>query len=678
MKTPTRLMLDDLARSGLTPADAKKMGCEAYADARDVGMRFAVSCYVIPYFRSNGEPYPRDQRAYRVRYTAPLPGSFVKPRKYDQPRGSRPYFYFAPGHDWEEVANDTAREVWFTEGEKKAYAACEAGTPTIGLGGVWNWKSKRLGLSRLPDFDCLGWAKRPVCVAFDSDDEQKPDVKNARNQLAETLMHLGAVPHFVDVPPSKAGDKQGLDDYLVGGGDLTTLDKKIVPGARELWAMNARFAKIERPPMIWDVKNRQQLSRAEFLGLATAGEHYEDAVTGKQRKTGKEWLDSEWSRSRREHAALTIDPGGEEVTADDELNIWLPSGVEPKRPPPGALKPYHDFLDYLMSAESETREALERWAAYPLQNPGAKLHTAVMVWSTVQGVGKSLFGRLVGACYGGHNTQEIDANMLFDHFDAWKLGKQFINVEEIHQAEHRNNIEKLKVLITSPTLNVNDKNKSAIVIRNVINFYLTSNEPDAINIPSGDRRIAVYHVDATTSENSKRVTNGWFKPIWALLDGDGPSWLLWHFLEEVDCSAFEPHAPPMMTDAKREMIVDARTDIEAWMARLVDEGDAASVLSIDETATTREIWETSELADACKIQNPGWHQSTRAIGIAAKKVGLEKRRVGGGGATTLYAILKREKWRGKVHDAWNTYWCEQTGKRHLKSVEGGKKREEKF
>ncbi len=212
-KLPKEL-LADLARSGLTPQDAKRLRIEFVpkAETQKLAGR-AVNAYRLPYFELTGKP----NCAMRLRFLGnPLPtDARGKPQRYFQPPKSGNRFYLPPLVGWAKIAADPSATVVITEGEKKAAAACKASIPCVGLGGVWSWRTRVAGVSQpLPDFDLFTWAGRPVELAFDSDIRDKPEVQAALAALATELRRRGATVKQV-LLLSADGQKIGLDDFLV-------------------------------------------------------------------------------------------------------------------------------------------------------------------------------------------------------------------------------------------------------------------------------------------------------------------------------------------------------------------------------------------------------------------------------------------------------------------------------
>jgi putative DNA primase/helicase len=109
------------------------------------------------------------------------------------------------------------RELWITEGAKKALAGAGADLCIVGLMGVDGWVVKtqpNLPSEPLPDWAEIALRGRVVLLAFDSDVMTKPEVKGARDRLTAFLRKRGATVVPVYIPNGPNGEKQGLDDYI--------------------------------------------------------------------------------------------------------------------------------------------------------------------------------------------------------------------------------------------------------------------------------------------------------------------------------------------------------------------------------------------------------------------------------------------------------------------------------
>jgi hypothetical protein len=250
-----------LASSGLSSYKAPELALEFLSGDQVVKLSkaFKPLCAVrINYLGPDGKPltdWPGGTPFYRLRYLE-TPTDFAsltdkKPMRYVQPPATAPVAYYPANQDWTGLLEDPERPLIVTEGEFKAMKACAEGFPTIGLGGVYGWRSHKLGLEWLPSLDRVTWARRNVYLAFDSDYLTNPMVLAALGEFAEELNRRGAFVSLVTLPVLPGVAKTGLDDFLVkeNPNQLRKLLHEAEPLglARVLFEYNQRYVYVQDP-----------------------------------------------------------------------------------------------------------------------------------------------------------------------------------------------------------------------------------------------------------------------------------------------------------------------------------------------------------------------------------------------------------------------------------------------
>jgi hypothetical protein len=213
--------LADLRASGLSDDTIHAAGLYSVTDADTVkqllGWKWSAaklgSCLVFPFAQDGGYTRVKPDRPRM---------SHGRVAKYEAPAGQPNRAYFPPGVA--ATLADPGASVIICEGEKKSLCGAQHGFACVGLVGVWSWCKRRSrnaagrGVGRfqlIADLDAVSWSGRTVCIAFDSDAADKPDVQWAEHHLAETLAARGAEVLIVRLPPGPDGAKTGLDDFLV-------------------------------------------------------------------------------------------------------------------------------------------------------------------------------------------------------------------------------------------------------------------------------------------------------------------------------------------------------------------------------------------------------------------------------------------------------------------------------
>ena len=544
--------LDELKHRDLTPKEAQTLRLKYVTaeQAAKLGFQLAQDGTLIPYFNAEGKP----TGFQRIRYFDVKVCGFTgkKGPKYNQVPGTGNHLYLPPLLEWQKIAPATDVPLIITEGEYKAITAAKNNLPTIGLGGVWNFKNANN--RHLIEFKEFNWDKRRVYICYDSDAAQKWQVALAENALAHELLNLGAMPYILRLP-QEGDDKTGLDDFLLAKG-RAAFDKILCAAqqfepAQELFKFNEEVIYVRDPGFIYipasGLDEDRRISPDAFVKHAYSNRIYFENVpsgdgTRRQKKyAAKEWLD--WPY-RNEASKLTYVPGAESGM-DGCINTWPGWGCEPKR---GSVKPWTDLLTHLFrNAPPEDLRHAEQWMAYPLQHPGAKLKTALVIWGP-QGTGKSMVGYSLGRIY-GKNFCELQQGDLSADFNDWADRRQFIMGSEITGGENRKKIaDHIKSLITREKIRVNTKHVKAFYIPDCINYYFTSNHEEAFFLENDDRRFFIHEADVAP------LPPEFYERYMHWLDHEDGAAHLFHHLMNVDLTGFKPNAPAPMTEAKQENI----------------------------------------------------------------------------------------------------------------------------
>lgn len=662
----TRLGKDKLNSSGLNSTQGTALGMYEVVSAAQLDKSFeAKPALVIPYFgpdRKPLSPHPKWPVFYRVRY---LGESKVKgfedvtggkPKRYAQPPESGTCAYFPTTTDWPAIIKDPEYEIIITEGELKAACASVEGFPTIGLGGVWNFRSSKEGVWFLPELEAVKWAKRTVYICFDNDYLSKPGVCQAINGLVEELQERGAFIRVISLPASE--EKVGLDDYLVAKG-ADALRERLAEAeplglTQALWRINEEVVYVEDPGMIVVNETLQKIDTGKFKNES----QWATASTTETRVSTQGTLIREkvpaapvWIRwpHRRSASRMTYAPGEERFTAKRELNLWPGWGVEPKK---GDVTPWLKLTKFLFAdAEPGILEYFYDWCAYPIQHPGTKMFVAVVIHSTAQGTGKTMLGYTLRGIY-GENFNEIGDDDLEETY--WAENKQFILGDEITGKDNRQHMNMLKRLITKDSIDINIKFIPQYTLPNCMNFLFTSQHGDSFFLEDKDRRFMVIEVQGDPLPQAfYDEYDRWYKPE---KGGQGCAHLMQWFLDRKISPGFNPSAPAPRTMAKERMIVATKGDAASWVHELKTYPD--QVLCLGQMTFTRDLFSSAELL---KIYE-GVHSNTKltAVGLGRQLSGAGLVQVNDGAPIMnpntgkmerLFAVRNLEFWRKHGKDA---------------------------
>lgn len=619
VKQARKQMLAKLAESCLDAKDAAALDIRpvSKADSVSLGLSRAGAGFKLSYFDIQGKQLPM----FRYRYFETSGAFGVKVNKYSQPTGTAPEIYLPRigEANWQEIASDASHPIAIIEGELKAASLTKHGVPTIGLGGIFNFARKKHGVEFLPSLEIFNWVGREVHIVTDSDIATNIEIRRAANRLAKLLTERGATVRIVEVPV-EGNAKVGADDFIHAHG--IEKFKKLMENAplwenmRGLHELSEQISYVKSPSCI-AVLSKDENSDVELLTVRVARDErfanlfYRDEL-GKLKPAFPHWF----KHMRVDVAGIDYDPAQPRITDDNKLNLYRGMGCKPCK---GDVTLFLELMAYLFP-DPVQREWLLCWIAYPLQHPGTKLYTAVVLFSRFQGVGKSLLGMILRKIYGAHNCSIIDQSALESSFTGWSKGKLMVFGEEITGGSGRQQADRLKNMVTGHTISTNVKYQPELELPNLINFFLTTNHPDAFHMEGGgDRRYAVFEIE------SKPQPPDWYqrydKWVHAKGDEDTLTPAVYQYLLDKGLGTFNPRGHAIETRAKHRMIEASRSQVEQWCVDLLEQPD--SVLRFGDVKIHGSLFTTERLL---QIYSHGERTSLSAKGMAAalRKAGFSQ------------------------------------------------------
>lgn len=288
--------------------------------------------------------------------------------------------------------------------------------------------------------------------------------------------------------------------------------------------------------MVWDTETRQPYSIA---GLRN--QYGNDEV--------KMWLQSDKRRDVRADQVV-FDPSGK--CGPECINLF--GGFE-MVPMAGNYAPITALLMHLVDDNEEVFDWVLNWIAYPLQNPGAKMPTSIIMHGD-EGSGKNLFWEIVQAIYGEYGSV-VGQDQLESKFNDYLSKKLFIIGDEVLSRQEMRHLKgKLKAMISGKTLQIETKMMPVRPEANHVNLVFLSNELQPNALDASDRR----HLVVWTPVKRDRP---YYQAVVNCAESGGRE-AFYHALLARDLTGFDAYAPPPMTAAKTDLIDLGRPNPERW------------------------------------------------------------------------------------------------------------------
>ncbi|EET81318.1 DUF5906 domain-containing protein [Acinetobacter radioresistens] len=212
--------------------------------------------------------------------------------------------------------------------------------------------------------------------------------------------------------------------------------------------------------------------------------------------------------------------------------------------------PIINLLKFLCGNENNAYEWILKWLAYPLQHPGAKMNTSILMCSAVQGSGKSLFfEKVMTRIYGEKYSVTLGQNGLESIYTDWAERKLYCLFEEIFNNKSKFGMMGLiKHMITGEKIRIEKKFMSGYSQNNHINCVFLSNEVQPLAIEERDRRFLVLEPNQKLNDDLK-------KHIELCLEPDSQAISAFYtYLLNLDLTDFNEYTEPPMTKAKQKII----------------------------------------------------------------------------------------------------------------------------
>jgi hypothetical protein len=257
--------------------------------------------------------------------------------------------------------------------------------------------------------------------------------------------------------------------------------------------------------------------------------------------------------------SLTYRPSAPQVIEGERgkiFNIWRPSGLKPE---PGDVSWFLEHMMYLIPEERE-REAVLDYLAHLVQRPQVKIHFALLIRGE-QGTGKSAIGELMLRIIGKGNVRKPSNDEVIGRWTSWQEGAQLAILEELMTVGRLDVVNRLKPLITEPSLRIEEKYQCTYSIDNYLNLLCFTNHKDAVKIERGDRRWFIVFSPA------KPLGRDYYANLFRGISGEGAAHVA-HWLMTRDLTRFDAKGHAPATSAKEQMRELTMGEAEAILMEL--------------------------------------------------------------------------------------------------------------
>lgn len=292
-----------------------------------------------------------------------------------------------------------------------------------------------------------------------------------------------------------------------------------------------------------------------------AQEHMLVALSDIRDACAGRWIAKHWHEHPEKSVVRKEQVGFDPTGLDAQIlcNLW---GGWPTTPKAGKCDKLLDLLRHMCSNDRNRSELFDwviKWIAYPLQHPGAKMKTCLVLHGP-QGAGKNMFFEVVMCLYGCYG-RVIGQDAIEDKFNDYASRKLFLIADEVVARSDLYHVKnKLKAFITGDWIRINSKNMAAYDERNHVNLVFLSNEVMPVVLDEDDRRhCVIYTPGKQDAEFYREVLNE--------IKGGGAE-ALHDYLLHLDLGSFDNATLPPQNQAKVELIEQSRDSTSRFLHAL--------------------------------------------------------------------------------------------------------------
>jgi hypothetical protein len=293
--------------------------------------------------------------------------------------------------------------------------------------------------------------------------------------------------------------------------------------------------------------------------------------------------------------------------------------------------------------DGKYREWLRQFYAHVVQKPGVKIKSAPLIWSEIEGNGKSTLCQFIPSLLvGAEYSKEVTSDLLDSTFNDYLLDAWHVNLPEFRagtRGEREAIAAKLKPWITDNMVNVHPKGLRGYNMPNHFFVTATSNKEDAAAISNQDRRWGIHELRAPQLTEAEQL---WLYQGFLLTPR--VAGVLRHYFLNVDITDFVPSAKAPDTADRREMI---EASLPSHIEMLREAFDQRSEPLERDIVSCNDVMRWA-------VRNSSARPTLRHIGKVLAKPPFNAEPVRfrvGQGLFRALVIRRHDRWRGASGDA---------------------------
>ena len=225
-----------------------------------------------------------------------------------------------------------------------------------------------------------------------------------------------------------------------------------------------------------------------------------------------------------------------DTTPRTTLNYWVPPSVEPVAGDCTVIGKF--LLNVICDRDRKLFNYLIMFLAHMWQKPEEKPGIMIVLLGG-QGTGKGTLFNLLQSIWSRTTLQVSAVEHVTGGFNAAMERSYIINMDEALFSGDRKSMDRLKSMITEPTIAIEQKYQPRRTIQSIHRFFAASNHDHFGNIELDDRRFVFLRVS-----DKRKGNHDYFSRLYAAINDPVQLGAFVHKLATLDITDFNFHAKP--------------------------------------------------------------------------------------------------------------------------------------
>lgn len=251
-------------------------------------------------------------------------------------------------------------------------------------------------------------------------------------------------------------------------------------------------------------------------------------------------------------------------TPPTTLNLWSGPTACPK---PGRWDTIKSFLlEVIADGDIGLYRYLILFLSHMLQRPEDKPGVVIAMLGG-QGTGKGSALRIVERIWSSSTLLVSDVDHVIGRFNAALEGNYAICMDEAMFAGDKRAMDRLKSLVTEPTITIEQKQQPRRSIESFHRFFTTTNHAHFAHVEADDRRFVFFHVSDRRQEDA-----GYWKQVHQAINDPAVISAMVYDLERYDLTNFDVRQRPR-NEAHMDQKLRSLTGFDRYWYEVLQSGD---------------------------------------------------------------------------------------------------------